>query len=996
MKNLRTIRNLFALLLSLCMLFSGIPVLAQDGDFVTVTPDGEVEVTVGEVSGSDGYGILSYRSEDDLTVEVDGFWEEEEDDQKNLVNEELQEDLADADYPEVVSVTLNADSINEEYEFSPIPTDGDQYPMTEVAGVEVRNMGATEVNVNIPGDVDISVQNKEDEEDEEDEENEEDGEKPDSVEDHVTVAGISVTDVSTEDVNISAGNVDVSFTYTDPDPEQEDRITADLVGVEVCYDAYYDKGSEPEDGPVQAKIDVGNVTVTGESDASNPSLSIRGIDAVGDGLTETTLHAGNVTLSGHVESDAFTDTEVYRDEQGLSQYDNRITGVSIFGEADADIGRMDIDAVSEGENISTEVLGLRAGGENVRVEMSSMTAEAVSDDVTLVYGIMADAGAEVTADEVSLTAKGENAYIEPAIQAVDSASVETGKVTAEAVGEQQAAADAIFAMDSYVESSGAVEASAQGGTLAEATAVQAVGDAKVVVNGDVTAEAETTDAEGESHAEAIRIGALDNTVTTVIANGDVAATADEGTGILIERGYSPIKEETEEDAPTVNVIADGTVSGSTVAVQLTEDENLTAEDVNLTLWAAEENGDGEIARVYDADGLNKTASKALEAAINYIIRFTEGLTFNAISTEKGSQAEFLDRTYHTANEGESVMVRAANTDEKELAGIFYNADEEDSLQGVKDLEKDEDGNYVIKMDRGGGMNLGLKWHTHIYEEKEKDRVEPTCTADGSVTVETVCAECGKVAVSVKKTLPKTGHTPGEAVKENETAATCTQDGGYDLVIKCTVCGEEISREHVALEKTGHSAGEPVVENEIEATGEREGGYDLVVYCSVCREELSREHIVTERKKPESSNENSNPVSVNNLRVVRVTEDEYSKNVLDEAAKAEESGDALSFLPDEIPANLPEEYNRLIAKDSMMIAGDTDAFVSFVTNLQYEQQFTEGEKVYLLIGFRSAAAGGMKWYVLEGTAHENGKVTVDLTNLLHTLGNRQFVAILIGK
>lgn len=40
-----------------------------------------------------------------------------------------------------------------------------------------------------------------------------------------------------------------------------------------------------------------------------------------------------------------------------------------------------------------------------------------------------------------------------------------------------------------------------------------------------------------------------------------------------------------------------------------------------------------------------------------------------------------------------------------------------------------------------------------------------------------------------------GHTPGEAVKENEVAATETTAGSYDEVVYCTACGEEISRTH---------------------------------------------------------------------------------------------------------------------------------------------------------------------------------------------------------
>ena len=52
-------------------------------------------------------------------------------------------------------------------------------------------------------------------------------------------------------------------------------------------------------------------------------------------------------------------------------------------------------------------------------------------------------------------------------------------------------------------------------------------------------------------------------------------------------------------------------------------------------------------------------------------------------------------------------------------------------------------------------------------------------------------------------MPAAGHTPGEPVRENETAATCTEVGGYDTVTYCAVCGEELSREHSELAALGH-------------------------------------------------------------------------------------------------------------------------------------------------------------------------------------------------
>ena len=47
------------------------------------------------------------------------------------------------------------------------------------------------------------------------------------------------------------------------------------------------------------------------------------------------------------------------------------------------------------------------------------------------------------------------------------------------------------------------------------------------------------------------------------------------------------------------------------------------------------------------------------------------------------------------------------------------------------------------------------------------------------------------------------HTPASAVEENRLDATCTEDGSYDEVVYCSVCGEELSRETKTIPALGH-------------------------------------------------------------------------------------------------------------------------------------------------------------------------------------------------
>ena len=86
--------------------------------------------------------------------------------------------------------------------------------------------------------------------------------------------------------------------------------------------------------------------------------------------------------------------------------------------------------------------------------------------------------------------------------------------------------------------------------------------------------------------------------------------------------------------------------------------------------------------------------------------------------------------------------------------------------------------------------------------------DSTCTEDGTKTA--FCdGGCGKTHTTVDEGS-RTGHFPGEAVRENELPATCLTDGSFDEVIYCTVCDAEISREAKTVKAAGHIYDEGVI------------------------------------------------------------------------------------------------------------------------------------------------------------------------------------------
>ena len=127
---------------------------------------------------------------------------------------------------------------------------------------------------------------------------------------------------------------------------------------------------------------------------------------------------------------------------------------------------------------------------------------------------------------------------------------------------------------------------------------------------------------------------------------------------------------------------------------------------------------------------------------------------------------------------------------------------------------------------------------HSIDAGEGVVTAPTCQEGGYTTY--VCRACKETVIG--NLTGATGHTAGEAVEENRVEPTCTEDGSYDSVVYCTVCESEISRETVTIGATGHTAGEAVEENRAEPTCTEDGSYDSVVYCTVCENEISRETI----------------------------------------------------------------------------------------------------------------------------------------------------------
>ena len=88
---------------------------------------------------------------------------------------------------------------------------------------------------------------------------------------------------------------------------------------------------------------------------------------------------------------------------------------------------------------------------------------------------------------------------------------------------------------------------------------------------------------------------------------------------------------------------------------------------------------------------------------------------------------------------------------------------------------------------------------HTDKLVQVDAKAPTCTEIGWEAYE-YCTACD---YTTYVEIPENGHTPLDAVRENEVAPKCDVTGSYDLVVYCA-CGEELDRETKTVDALKHS------------------------------------------------------------------------------------------------------------------------------------------------------------------------------------------------
>ena len=648
----------------------------------------------------------------------------------------------------------------------------------------------------------------------------------------------------------------------EPESLKSIDITVNSVDVSDADGEYaYGIYAQNYDENVSATITVkGGVSARNSAvNAINADITVGGdVTAGDDGIYAS--EEGTVTVTGNVTAG----------EDGVEAYDN--STVNVTGNVTA-AGKYGIYASDSNVNVTGDVTASSTGGgeesgtygvkvytylgDTVTVAAGNVSASSTGSGSSYTYGLYADSDNEndviiITAKDVSATASSDN-----------------GSAKAYGIRGYHGEGGSVFIAADNVTASAStavgVDAYADGGLFV------------VVAAGDVTA---TGDDNGNG-SYGIQANALYGGMAGVAVigdeesgkKGDVTATGEGSIGVSVNAGEheelcwqtmdtgddTPVEE--EEEPLSADVFVNGTISGEERAIEFYgtyDNGKFNLGNVLVTAWAAMTGGKTDsVAQIVDSRAeeekviitdnekddsvVSEAAREALKNAVQYIVKVSDDWKEKLnTTTERDEYVRGEDEAYVVAHEEDDVTLNFALADGEELEGVYYNADEEDSLIKADELKKDDKGNYLVTMLRGGAMLLGLKMHSSG-EVKEENRVEPTCTKDGGYDKVTYCKyhPTEKYGKAEHVTLKATGHKEGAAVKENEVAATCTKEGSYDEVVYCTACKTELSRTKKTVEKLAHTPGAAVKENEVAAKPGVEGSYDEVVYCTACNTELSR-------------------------------------------------------------------------------------------------------------------------------------------------------------
>ena len=267
--------------------------------------------------------------------------------------------------------------------------------------------------------------------------------------------------------------------------------------------------------------------------------------------------------------------------------------------------------------------------------------------------------------------------------------------------------------------------------------------------------------------------------TGVRVVGDV--TADTGANIAMEN-----------DKATMTLIVDGTLSGESSAILVSEET--IADNLTLTVWEVKPDKDGNLVERQgewdpDAQEMKREADEELTKKIQYIIRVEQPVA-GSISTE----GTYAFDNYDVAHEGDTVVLKVNIPDNYRLIDAFNGTDTKVQLL------KDANGNYYLVVPRGGAVYLSVTLEEIVdstSQQTEEKKEEAPASAPVYVTpvVKTEKMDDAAITAAVKEALSKND------IAENSTIEVKTDASGSKTIIIAPETIDETSEEETVLKLT---------------------------------------------------------------------------------------------------------------------------------------------------------------------------------------------------
>ena len=246
-----------------------------------------------------------------------------------------------------------------------------------------------------------------------------------------------------------------------------------------------------------------------------------------------------------------------------------------------------------------------------------------------------------------------------------------------------------YGISGYCDEESSVSVSVTGNIEAEVAAMEIDASEGSTVDIDVTGNLT-----GKSdRSPAVGIWGYDgDSKTTILIDGDITGT---------QKGIYAYLEETDY----LDMVVTGVITGAEVPVRVSNDSEYTDDNFTLTAWKIVPNSDGIIADAalyYSVDYDPANEAVDFEKSINYIVKYdqpSEGGTISAKATDGSALAQYGG--YDTAREAQSIILSADLEDGYEIVAA-YNG------EAKTPLTKDADGNYVVEVERGGGLLFSVE------------------------------------------------------------------------------------------------------------------------------------------------------------------------------------------------------------------------------------------------------------------------------------------------